>query len=173
MFFQFVLFSGSKNYEGIKKSWLEYAETLKILEGSAALLFKQIKNFDEDPKEDKIKGLCKQVENFHLTMKQPRQTPKQVEPVYYKCGKKSHYTSQCRMKQKSTCWRCGKRSHRASECRSKVNIPPTCTYCHRVGHTSEKCFVKRSNEPVEKQDVRFAENRKPTDAKGAGSYGQN
>ncbi len=52
-------------------------------------------------------------------------------------------------------------------------MPPTCTYCHRVGHTVEICFVKRSNEAVQKQHVRFAKNSEPSKAKGAGPSGQN
>ncbi len=108
-----------------------------------------------------------------MMMKQPRQAPKQAELVCYNCGKKGHYASQSRMEQEFTCYRCGKKGHRVSECRSMVNIPPTCTYCHRVGHTAEKCFPKRSNEAVEKQDVRFAKSSEPTEAKRAGPSGQN
>ena len=52
-------------------------------------------------------------------------------------------------------------------------MPPACTYCHRVGHTAEYCFVKRSSEAVEKQDLRFAKNTEPTDTKGTGSSVQN
>ncbi len=106
-------------------------------------------------------------------MKQPRQAPKQAEPVCYKCGKKGHYASQYRMEQEPTCYRCGKKGHRASECRSKVDIPPMCTYCHRVGHTAENCFVKRSNEAVEKQDVRFDKSSEATENKDAGPSRQN
>ncbi len=53
------------------------------------------------------------------------------------------------------------------------NETPTCTYFHRVGHTAENCFIKRSNEAVEKQDVSFDKNTEPTKAKGAGPSGQN
>ena len=43
------------------------------MEGSAAPLFKQMKKFEKDAKEEKIDKLCKQVENLHLMMmKQPR-----------------------------------------------------------------------------------------------------
>ena len=65
------------------------------------------------------------------------------------------------------------KGHRASECRSKVDVPSSSTYCHQVGHTAKTCFVKRSNDAVEKQDVRIAKNNEPTEAKGAGKSGQN
>ncbi len=42
-----------------------------------------------------------------------------------------------------------------------------------VGHTAENCFVKKSNEAVETQDVRFAKNSGPTEAKEAVPSGQN
>ncbi len=74
---------------------------------------------------------------------------------------------------KNLCYKCGGKSHRASECRSKVDMLPTCTYCRRVGHTAENCFAKRSNEAVEKQDMRFAKNSEPAKSKGAGLSGQN
>ena len=85
MVFQFKLFRRSKNYEGIKKPCLEYAENIKMIGVWTAALFQQAKKFGKNPKEDKIDELCKQVENLHLTMmKQPRQALKQVEPVRYK-----------------------------------------------------------------------------------------
>ncbi len=71
------------------------------------------------------------------------------------------------------CYRCGKKCHRASEFRSKVGIPPTCTHCHQVSNNAGNCFVKKSNEAVEMQDVRFAKNSGPTEAKGAETYEQN
>ena len=80
---------------------------------------------------------------------------------------------QCRREQEPTCYKCGEKGHRASEYRSKADIPPACTYCYRVGHTAENCFVKRSNKAVEKQDVRFAKNTEPTDIKGTVSSVQN
>ena len=77
MLFQFVLFLGSRNYPGIKKPCLEYAENIKMKIGTAAPIFQLTKKFDKDPKETKIDELCKQVENHHLMMmKQPRQAPK-------------------------------------------------------------------------------------------------
>ncbi len=106
-------------------------------------------------------------------MKQPRQAPKQAEPVSYNCGKKGHYASQCRLEQELTCYKCRKNGQRASKCRLKVDIPPTCMYCHRVGHTVETCFIKRSNEAVEKQNVRFTKNSEPSKDKGAGPSGRN
>ncbi len=39
MFFQFVLFRGSKNYDEIKKAFLEYAENIKMMDGTATLIF--------------------------------------------------------------------------------------------------------------------------------------
>ncbi len=100
MFFQFLLFRESKNYDGIKKSCLEYAKNIKMIESSVAPLFKQRKKLDREPKADKIDELCKQVANLPLMMiKQPRQAQKQEEPVCYKCGKKCYYASQYRMEQ--------------------------------------------------------------------------
>ncbi len=168
MFFQFVLFKGSKNYEAIKKACLEYAENIKMIDGSTTSTFQQAKKSDKDPKEATIDELCKQDENLHFVMmKQLRQAPKQAEPMCYNCGKRGRYASKCRMEQELTCYKCEENGHRASECRSKVNIPPTCTYCHRVGQTVENCFVKRSSEAVGKQAARFA--KKP---KGIGPSGQ-
>ncbi len=53
---------GSKNYEGIKKACLEYAENIKIMCGTAAPIFQQTRKFDKDPKEAKIGELCKQIQ---------------------------------------------------------------------------------------------------------------
>ncbi len=39
MFFRFVLFSGSKNYEGIKRACLGYTENIKLTDGTAAPIF--------------------------------------------------------------------------------------------------------------------------------------
>ncbi len=71
------------------------------------------------------------------------------------------------------CYKCGKNGYRASKCRSKVDITSTCMYCHRIGRTFDNCFIKRSNEAIEKQDVRFAKKSEPTKAKGEGPSGQN
>ena len=68
MFFLFVLFRGYKNYQGINKKCLEYAENIKMTDGTAAPIFKQTKKFDKNPKETKIDELCKQVEHLHLMM---------------------------------------------------------------------------------------------------------
>ena len=111
MFYQFVLFRGSKNYEGIKNACLEYAQNIKLMDGTAGTIFQQTKKFENDPKEAKIDKLCKQDRNIHLMMmKQPRKAPKQAEPVCYKCSKKGHYSLQYRMEQEPTCYRCGKKS---------------------------------------------------------------
>ncbi len=45
-----MLFRGSKNYEGIKKSCLEYAENIKMTEDSTAPLFQQTKKFGKNRK---------------------------------------------------------------------------------------------------------------------------
>ena len=174
MFFQYVLFRGSKNYGGIKNTCLEYAENIKMMDGTAASIFQQTKKFDKDRKETKIDELCKQVENLRLMMmKEHIQAPKHAEPVCYKCGKKGYYASKRRMEHVLICYKGGKNGHRASECRSKVDIPPTCTYCHWIGHITENCFVKRSNEDVEEQDVSFTKDNEPSKAKGAGPSGRN
>ena len=94
---------------------MEYAENIKMLDGTTTSIFQQTKKFDKDPKETTIDELCKQVENIYLMMmRQPRQAPKQTEPVCYKCGKKVNYASQCRMEQELTCYKSGKKGHRAS-----------------------------------------------------------
>ncbi len=81
-----------------------------MMEGSVAQFLKQTKRFYKDPKDDKIDELCRQVENIHLIMmKQPRQAPKQAKSVCYKCGKKGHYASQCRIEQKPTCCKCDRK----------------------------------------------------------------
>ncbi len=108
-----------------------------------------------------------------MMTKQPRQGSKQIEPACYKCGKKGYYAPQCRMGQEPTCFKCGKKGHRAPECRSNSEMPPTCIYCNRVGHTTETCFVRRRNEAVDKQDVRFLKPSAPAESKRAGPSGQN
>ncbi len=111
MFFQFVWFRGSENNDEINKACLEYAENIKMTDGTAVLIFQKTKKFNKDPKETKIDELCKQGENLHLIMmKQPRQASKQAGTVCYKCGKKGNYASQCRMEQEFTCYKCGKKA---------------------------------------------------------------
>ncbi len=68
MFFRFVLFKESKDYEGVKKACLECAENIKMLDDSTTSIFQNTKKFDRKPKEGKIDELCKQVENLHLMM---------------------------------------------------------------------------------------------------------
>ena len=51
------------------------------------------------------------------------------------------------------CYRCNKRSHYASECPIKPDPLVPISYCNRKGHRAEDCFVRRSNEAVDKQDV--------------------
>ncbi len=43
VFFRFKLFWRSKTYEGIQKPWLEYAESIKMIEDSATLIFQKTK----------------------------------------------------------------------------------------------------------------------------------
>ncbi len=60
-----------------------------MLDGTTASIFQNTKKLDKDPKEAKIDEMCQQVEDLHLMMiKQPRQVPKQAEPVCYTCGMK-------------------------------------------------------------------------------------
>ncbi len=164
----------------IRELWIDkkgvpwISENIKMMDITANPILQHTKKFDKDPKEAKIAKLCKQVENLHLMMmRQPRKAPKKAESVHCKWGKKGHYTSPCRTEQESTCCRCDKKGHRASECRSKVDILPTYTFFHRDVHTAENCFVKRSNETVEKQDVMFAKNSEPTESKASEPSGQN
>ncbi len=173
MFFELVLLRGFKNCEDIKKACLEYTENIKMMNGAATSMCQQKNKSNKDQKEAKIDEICKQVGNLHLMMmKQHWEDSKQAEPVCYECSKKGFYSSLCRMKKELTYYKCGKKGHRASECRSKAYIPPACTHCHRVGHTTENCFVEKSNEAVEKQDVRSGKNTEPTDTKGTGSLVQ-
>ncbi len=62
---------------------------------------------------------------------------------------------------------------KATERHSKIDIMPAHTYCHRICHTAEEYFAKRSDEVVEKQDVWFAKNSESTEATGVGPPGQN
>ncbi len=64
IFFQFLLFRRSKNYECIKKACLEYAENIKLMDGTAASIFQQTKKFDNDPEEAKIDEPCKKSKIF-------------------------------------------------------------------------------------------------------------
>ncbi len=61
---------------------MEYAENSRMTDGTTTLISQLTKKFDKDPKEAKIYELCKQVENLHLIMKQPKKCPKQAEPMY-------------------------------------------------------------------------------------------
>ncbi len=54
MFFQFLLFRGSKKYEVVKNSCQEYAENIKMMDGSTTPLFQKTKKFYKDSKEDRI-----------------------------------------------------------------------------------------------------------------------
>ncbi len=66
IFFLFVLLLESKNYEKIKKSCVEYAGNIKMIEISAALLFKHSKKFYKNTKEDEIDELCNHAKNILL-----------------------------------------------------------------------------------------------------------
>ncbi len=72
VFYQFVLFTRSKDYAGIKKKSLEYLENIKMMYSTAVSIFEQTKKFDKDSKAAMIDEIFVQVENFHLMMmKQP------------------------------------------------------------------------------------------------------
>ena len=144
MLFQLVLNKISKNYQGLKKEYLEYAENIKMLDGTTTSIFQEKKKFDKDQREAKIDELCKQVENHYLMIiQQPRQAPKQTEPVCYRFGKKGRYASHCRMEQEHICCKYDLNGHEASECRSKVDkwntifslfnpIPFNCVFSHFI-----------------------------------------
>ena len=108
-----------------------------------------------EPKDSRINDLCKQVESLHLMVTIQPRSARQSEPVCRKYNKKGHYASQCRSRQEPTCYRCNKKGHYASECPMKPDTLVSCIYCHRKGHRSEDRFARRSNEPVDKQDVRL------------------
>ncbi len=72
----------------MKKPFPEYAENIKMMDGPATPIFQQAKKLDKVQKKAKSNKLCKQVENLHMmSMKQPKQAPKQAEPMWYKCGR--------------------------------------------------------------------------------------
>ncbi len=174
MFFQFVSFRGFKTSEDVRKVCLEYAENIKMMEGQATPIFRQEKRMDKKEREDKTDELCEQVAKLHLMMaQQPRQGPKQVELACYMWRKKGHYASQCWMSEERTCFKGAKEGHTAPACRSNFEMPPKRTYCHRVGHTTDACFVRRSDEAVDKQGVRFSKHSAPAESKEARHSGQN
>ncbi len=77
---------------------MEYAENIKILDGTKTSIFQLTKKFNKVPKEAKNDEMCKQVENIYLMiMKQLRQALKQLESVCNKCSKTGHYASHCRI----------------------------------------------------------------------------
>ena len=105
-------------------------------------------------KNSRIDDLCKQVENLYLMVTKQTRSARQTESVCCKCNKKGHYASQCRSRQEPTCYRCNKKGHYASECPIKPNPLVSFTYCHRKGHRAEDWFVRKSNEAVDRQDIR-------------------
>ncbi len=76
------------------------------------------------------------------------------------------------MDQEPMSYSCGTKGQSAYEYRSEVVILPTCIYCCRADHTAENCFIKRSNEVFEEQNVKFAKNCVPTEAERARLSGQ-
>ena len=64
MFFQFVLFKGSKSYESIKRACLEYAENIEMMDGMTNSIFQKTKKLYKYQKDAKIDELCKQVKIF-------------------------------------------------------------------------------------------------------------
>ena len=156
MLLQFVLFRGAKIYNQIKQACVEYADNRKMMDGPGKNNERKGVRFtvQSEPKNSRIEDLSKQVGNLHLMVtKQPR-LARQSESVCYKCNKKRRSASQCRSRQEPTCYQSNKKSHYASECPIKPDPLVSYTYCHRKGHRAEDCFVRKSNEVVDTQDVR-------------------
>ena len=154
---QFVLFRGEKSKNQIKQACVEYADNRKMMEGAVKNKERKGIRFrvQSNPKDYRIHDLCKQVENFHLmVIKKPR-SARESEPVCYKCINKGHYAWQCRSRQESTSYCCNKKGHHARECQVKSDPLVSCTYFHHKGQRFEDCFVRRSNEAVDKQDLRI------------------
>ena len=62
------MLSVSKTFERINKPWLEYAENINMMVGSAMPIFQKVKKIDKDSKDNKIDELCKQAEYLLLLM---------------------------------------------------------------------------------------------------------
>ena len=154
---QFVLFRGAKSHNEIKQACVEYSDNRKMMDGPVTSNGSKGVRFTVqiEPKDLRIEDVCKQVENLHLMVTNQHRSARQSEPVCYKCNKKGHYASECRSRQDPTCYRCKKKGHYASECPIKPDPLVSCTYCHRKGHRAEERFVRKSNEAVDKQDVRI------------------
>ncbi len=76
------------------------------------------------------------------------------------------------MEQDPTFYLFSEQCRRASECHSMACIPPTCTYCHRVGHITEDCFVERKSEAVENENVCFKKNSELAEARVGSPFGR-
>ena len=133
--------------------------TVKVMDGSVTNNKRKGVRFtvQSEPKDFRIEDICEKMENLHLIVTKQSRSASQSEPACYNCNKKGHYSSKCSYRQESTCYRCNKEGQYPRECPIKPDPLASCIFCHRKGHSAQDCSAGKSNEALDKQDVRIFE----------------
>lgn len=131
---EFLLFEGPGNYQSLNNAILEYMgncganiSNFFFHDSRSALSLSAVKATLDDVKEVeaqldiKLEMLSEQFKNFPSTLNQKMQDVERPPVFFSYCQKEEHYFSQCRENHMRTA-RCG--------------------YCHKMGHSTDRCFQK-------------------------------